>query len=619
MIKENSQKRNILIFILFLSLFIIFRLAILCTSLDELFDSEELYRGAIAKEIIEGKKLPLMDYLYTDYEGGSLVTGIAAVPFFLLMGKSYLSLKMVTFVTSAFIFSLWYWIFLKYFSSSSAYIFSLLMLFPVPSLLKISLTSWGNHFESAFFSTLMLCFLLKVMDKNAESENPDLFISLAGILFGFGIFYSYSLAPQALAIFIAFIFLAPRLFFGKIHILTISAIIGYLPGIYFNITHNFAGLSIKGKSLKEILSSSQTQADKTGRLIDFISKKIPESACFSGEAFVDASNSQTLLAFIYITAFILTLLFIVKLIRKNSSLSDCESTGKEKNIKQLLVAFSAFLYPLIFVFLYTFTAFKISTGYKDYFGFRYMAPVLFYIIIVITLSLFFLLTRSKYFYKFTSIIILSVTILINANYDLKLIKFTSPVNAAQFKGYDYFWLGQVLVFRYGFELSKSVSVASIFNGKAKHQCFEGLGFKYAWSFLSRNKSEEKKLEGTDSKSKANFYKGLGTALSYYSGRESNSDNLKEITEEKIPKQYQKNFYRGFGLLMPFSRKGEYDSFFISYNESLIKFLSKGIGEGITKKNGFNNEKISNDISKLPLFLKDYAVIGVNEYTKEMSF
>ena len=117
---QNLHKKQKRIFLLFLSLFLIFRISILLTSLDEIYDSEELYRGAIANEIIEGTSLPIMDYLYTDYEGGSLVTGIVAVPFFLLFGKSYFSLKMATFIISAIIFSLWYWIFLKYFNSVAA-------------------------------------------------------------------------------------------------------------------------------------------------------------------------------------------------------------------------------------------------------------------------------------------------------------------------------------------------------------------------------------------------------------------------------------------------------------------------------------------------------------------
>lgn len=615
---KNLFKSQKLVFLIFLSIFLVFRISILLTSLDEIYDSEELYRGAIANEIIEGKSLPLMDYLYTDYEGGSLVTGITAIPFFILFGKSYFSLKMLALIISATIFSLWYWIFLKYFNFFTACTFSFLMLFPAPSLLKISLTSWGNHFESVLFSTLMLIFTLKAVEKNSDKNNPGIYLSLTGLFFGFGVFYSYSILPQALAIFLASLFFAPLLFFRRIHIVASSFAVGYFPGIYFNLVHNFAGLRIKGKSLNEIISSSQSQSGNGNRLIEFITSKIPESSCFSGDSFFRIKNPEMIISLIYITAFILCIIFVSKLITQRATHSDIRNID-ENNRGRIFISISAVSYLIIFSVVYAFTTFTINIGYKDYFGFRYMAPVLLYFIFTMTIAVSFLSEQKHFFKKFISFIIIAAAILVNANYDLKLSDFKSPVNSASFKGYSYFWLGQVVVYRYGFELSKSVNAVSKLSADAKAECFEGLGFKYGWAFLSRSESEEKKLERLDKKFIKSFYKGLGTALSYYNGNWSTSETLVKTAEDRIPEDYRKVFYKGFGMLMPFNENRTYKSFFISYNETLSKPLSNGIGRGIAVKNGFNQQKIKAEAEKLPIPIKDFALAGAQKEIKKMSF
>ena len=56
--------------------FILVRLPIIITSMDKIFDFNELYTGTIAKELIEGPSLPLFDYQLTHIKGGTLLAGI---------------------------------------------------------------------------------------------------------------------------------------------------------------------------------------------------------------------------------------------------------------------------------------------------------------------------------------------------------------------------------------------------------------------------------------------------------------------------------------------------------------------------------------------------------------
>ena len=67
-------------------LYVFTRLLVLFCAIDKVTLDEELYRGNIAKELISGPAFPFLDYQRSEYEGGSLVNGVLAVPFFLLFG-----------------------------------------------------------------------------------------------------------------------------------------------------------------------------------------------------------------------------------------------------------------------------------------------------------------------------------------------------------------------------------------------------------------------------------------------------------------------------------------------------------------------------------------------------
>src|SRR5438445_411581 len=55
---------------------------------------QELYRGAIAQELVTGLKMPFTEYRADNYSGGSLVIGALASGFFLLFGPTLFALKL---------------------------------------------------------------------------------------------------------------------------------------------------------------------------------------------------------------------------------------------------------------------------------------------------------------------------------------------------------------------------------------------------------------------------------------------------------------------------------------------------------------------------------------------
>ncbi|HAH19368.1 MAG TPA: hypothetical protein DCL49_00510, partial [Candidatus Omnitrophica bacterium] len=130
----NKRKGLIILFFL-IGLFLVFRLLVLLTYSNRLYEPEELYRGTIAREIIHGPLIPLWEYLDFKVEyfpGGTLVVGILAVPFFWLFGETYFSLKLVALLFALGTFVLWYLFLDKFFSRRIAVVTALIFIFCVP-------------------------------------------------------------------------------------------------------------------------------------------------------------------------------------------------------------------------------------------------------------------------------------------------------------------------------------------------------------------------------------------------------------------------------------------------------------------------------------------------------
>ena len=85
--KETKQK--IILLILLLLLFFSNRI-LLCNQAAE--SGEFLFRGNLAKDLLDGLKTELNDYRITEHDNSMFLIGVLTAPFFLLFGDSFLSL-----------------------------------------------------------------------------------------------------------------------------------------------------------------------------------------------------------------------------------------------------------------------------------------------------------------------------------------------------------------------------------------------------------------------------------------------------------------------------------------------------------------------------------------------
>src|SRR2546429_9372676 len=74
-----------------------------------LHGAEELYRGAIAQELVTELKIPFTEYRADNYSGGSLVIGALAAGFFLLFGPTVFALKLAPLLLFTLALVFWYW------------------------------------------------------------------------------------------------------------------------------------------------------------------------------------------------------------------------------------------------------------------------------------------------------------------------------------------------------------------------------------------------------------------------------------------------------------------------------------------------------------------------------
>jgi hypothetical protein len=236
----HDREERYFYLLIVMAVYLLTRFVVLFTSLQSIFDSEDLAMGVVAKEIIGGARLPLFDYQYLTYSGGTLVVGLLAVPFFLLFGPNYFALKMVPLLFSAATLAVLFLFAWKYFNKRMALIAAFLYIF--------SSSPWGAftlflgfHVESLLF-TLLASYLVYGIIFNAEGGRLRYF--LLGALAGFAVYFSYTFVITAVALVTIWLIHDPRLFYKREFVfLLMGTVLGFSPWIFYNLGCDFKGLT----------------------------------------------------------------------------------------------------------------------------------------------------------------------------------------------------------------------------------------------------------------------------------------------------------------------------------------------------------------------------------------
>jgi hypothetical protein len=150
------------------ALYVALRWWIVDTSFDQvaLWMYETYPMGTLAELAIRGVEFPLR--FYYDNAAGQILAGYLTVPSFLVLGPSYLALKLVPFVLGFGTLILLHAFLRANFGRRAANLGAFLFTLGPPTLVKYSVICSGNHFENLFFSLLAVACFYRL---HAQPEN----------------------------------------------------------------------------------------------------------------------------------------------------------------------------------------------------------------------------------------------------------------------------------------------------------------------------------------------------------------------------------------------------------------------------------------------------------------
>jgi len=219
---------------------------------------EELSRGNIAYELSHGPLMPLLDYQWADFFGGSLVTGILAVPSYRAFGPSLFALKLVPVVTSLFAPLLAFLILNRTASRRAAWIGAWLLAITPPGYTVLTTIAWGTHLEGNVLTLLAFWLYVRARTREGAGALSEL---LLGVVLGFGVYYGYG-ALLTVATLGVFELLRDKLFFltRRFALDLAGFVIGFSPWLVYNVRHRFGGLTLYDDDLaRRILPENPSQ------------------------------------------------------------------------------------------------------------------------------------------------------------------------------------------------------------------------------------------------------------------------------------------------------------------------------------------------------------------------
>ena len=661
---KHMIKNKYVILVFLLGILLLIRLPVLYTSIYKVYDGQELYIGTVAKELIESPILPLFDYQSHHNKGGTLVAGILAVPFFLLFGQSYFSLKLLAVSFSAATIVLWYLFLARFFNKRVALFAGLLFILSPPFYSKFTLMAYGKHTESNLFTIMAIYIFFRIffdkeatLDVSNTSENKKTYYVLFGLISGFGIYFDYIFFLTLFTCFLFWFIFDKRFMVRKSFLVfAVSFLAGLAPWIYYNATHSFKGICVRdvepdlGPPLRELFLP-QSPLKALNKLITLLTRHVPNSFCF--ESFKNIPGH--LISNSYYLIFVISFCLLVWLNRKIilRLFLGIFSHGKTSLLAGP-VSREVFIlaYLVVFLLLYSLGPYSIKLiehELYNFYGYKRLIVLYPFIFVIISLFLDKLWSQKSRLLLFISLL-LTLFFLTSgsaANYGLvTLDNFGSPFI---YEGYSYYSLGFVIGKRSESDISKAVYLANKVKKQYRPLVFEGIGTYWGQMFYQRQMLNEYVSSMRQSGPEYVSYaiRGLGLSLGSECRddiqRASDSINLidqeyrpyayeglggwvgliyghradllvKEISQ--VTKQYQSNCYLGAGVMVG-SKFGQNIAYCVGLSEKIDLEYRRYYFEGLAKHLGWRykyylKRDFSDLIKQIPERYQPFFISGLQE-------
>ncbi len=173
--------------------FLLLRLAILATSADRLghLAEGEVAHANLAWDLKEGcARSDIWSYQVVPFHGGTMVSALLFVPWSMVFGDEYASLKGLALAYALTAMVLWMWVLYRVSGAGASMVFGWLYALAPPVLVRMQLTLWGTHPElnaCLAASTALACAAL--------TGRPSLkrrWLFLFGVSAGFAVYFNLS-------------------------------------------------------------------------------------------------------------------------------------------------------------------------------------------------------------------------------------------------------------------------------------------------------------------------------------------------------------------------------------------------------------------------------------------
>lgn len=471
-------------------LYLLVRLMILFFAIDQVGLDEELYRGNVAKELVSGPVLPFFDYQRSRYEGGSLVSGLLAAPFFLLFGAKLISLKLTGLLAGTGIFILNFIFLRKFFNNKTAVCASLLFIFLPPGWIKASISNYGAQYEAMFFTILAVFLLFRDFFTAGLGKNIRL-SAILGAICGFGMFFHYSFLPTLLTI-ILFWYISDKgfIFSKQFIVFCLAFLAGLTPWFCYNLTHAFQGLVIYEKPFSYWLMRNSPAGFFTG-FYNFLAADVPGALTFADpflkfepRALLENRFCSRIYYFVFMVSFlgilwrrrkeaVALLRGLIPFARPPFSLRDVH---KELFLLSLFVVFGV-------VLALSGLPFNVNFYDASIYRYRQVGPIGFLFPAVIAIFLYGnnpgpRRNASGFLKHFSVTVLLTLGVVSNSNFISKS-SLEKAGFSAVYRGYNYYDLGRVIAWRFDGSSRWFDSVSRIRDGEERRYCYSGMGWGYA--------------------------------------------------------------------------------------------------------------------------------------------
>jgi hypothetical protein len=212
----------------FISAFLLLRIIQLFTSFNRFYNPFESRCGYLAEDIIRGKIAPLFDYLEYLESGGRIILSIFAIPFYISLGGSIISIKLIEILFWLSTLIIWYLFCYKFFGKNTAYLMSLFLILSPPLMIRASLTTAGAYNEIVLLNVIIIFILFNML-----FYKKKYFIILFGLLSGFSFYFTPLFIITLVSCVLYWFIIDKRFFIRKFFTFFLFFIIGFSLVIWY--------------------------------------------------------------------------------------------------------------------------------------------------------------------------------------------------------------------------------------------------------------------------------------------------------------------------------------------------------------------------------------------------